>query len=490
LSEARYSTESESKIRPFRSTPVSSIAGQLSIAVLVAWFAVGKDGWITSRDLLFPLGVAIAGGGVIAAAVQRWRGLSWSLVPLAAYVLAGVIFAGGTLLGWWQRFTGPNYGSDGPHSAWDAQWIGDANGDGIDEFVLATPYEPNDMGYGVLRLVSGADGSILQRWNAASPFLNEKVARAGDVDGDGAADVLIGNRRTRALSGRTGAVLLDTDDDWSFTLGTAGDLDGDGADEVLIANPLADCEGKARGEVRVLSTSLGRELRRHCGDHDWNELGWDVCDLGDIDLDGTDDYAISCGVMTFFDPSALGVVRIHSGGSGRLLHEVRDSRLDHNPYVEPAGDADGDGIPDLYVAKPAFRGAILLLVSGRSGVILRSRTDVDDLRGLGLVGDMNGDGRPELRIASFRHGTWIEDGATGHILLASESDAWTLGAGTGDLNGDGDADLLRLTNRSYPEDVDEEIRRNVWRQGMLEVVSGRTGGVLLRIDGDSLVAAQ
>ena len=66
------------------------------------------------------------------------------------------------------------------------------------------------------------------------------------------------------------------------------------------------------------------------------------------------------------------------------------------------------------------------------------------------------------------------------------------GTGSGDANGDGCADILRITNRYEPPGAEEvpEIVDRIWHEGSLEVVSGKDGSILLRIDGTSLMGAQ
>jgi len=475
--------------RPIVGTAIAAICGKVSTAVLVAWFAVGKDGWITPRDILFPIAAAIAAAGVIAAACQRWRGLAWSLLPFAGCVIAGAVFTVGAAVRAALR-TDPPFGSDGPHSGWTAQRVGDADGDGTDDFSLVTAFEPDERAYGIVRLISGSDGSVIQRWSLHD--VHGRISPAGDIDGDGCADVVFQDRGshrgwTVVRSGRTGATLLNVEDEWGSEFSKAGDIDGDGAGDLLIADPLADGAGESRGEVRVVSGSTGRELRRHSGEKDGDGLGWDVCDLGDVDRDGVDDYAIASSSRRTDDASEADFARVHSGRSGRLAYEIRDPRFaGHMNYlsVEPAGDVDRDGVPDLYVGTTGSNEPVLLLVSGASGSIVRRRTDV--VAEFGSAGDVNGDGCPDLWLSA--HASRVEDGVDGRTLLSMPGSIRLSAAG--DLDADGFADLLRVTNRYESFDAPPDVWESSWRQGLLEVVSGRDGLVLLRVDGDSIAGSQ
>jgi hypothetical protein len=223
-----------------------------------------------------------------------------------------------------------------------------------------------------------------------------------------------------------------------------------------------------------------------------------------------------------------------SGRTGETLWTVDfpytdASFLDVGPrnQVERAGDCDGDGVEDAAVVDDEER---LVVVGGASGEALRALPlRVTRMGRFESLGDLDGDGRAELlcyqgrlpRIDTDRLGPPVQvissiDGEvlasfpTGEIVVwnvFSPGDvdgdghldvAWQSGLtvevvsaldgrklhriqdasafpGRGDWNADGCADLL--VTRNLYLDLDEP-RRDLWRKGRVEVISGRDGSVL------------
>ena len=116
-----------------------------------------------------------------------------------------------------------------------ATGVGDVNADGRDDFVIADR-EPL-----TITVYSGLDGSVLHRipapWTSLQPGI-PIVGGAGDSDGDGHDDFLIGGNSPRIVSGATGCTLAQLSHPyWAGSVASAGDIDGDGDPDVVIGYP-------------------------------------------------------------------------------------------------------------------------------------------------------------------------------------------------------------------------------------------------------------
>jgi hypothetical protein len=143
---------------------------------------------------------------------------------------------------------------------------GDVDGDGFTDLAVAF-YDPSSKGMRMpaaedrfrIVLLSGRDGSALRdTWEDVAGVGDIHDLRdVGDFDGDGKSDLFVarfitaGEPRSRAriYSGKDGSVLFEmTSSDWSFGVSAcnAGDLDGDGRPELLVGeHEFGKCQGRA-----------------------------------------------------------------------------------------------------------------------------------------------------------------------------------------------------------------------------------------------------
>lgn len=147
--------------------------------------------------------------------------------------------------------------------------VGDVNGDGFDDFAVGA-YAGDDAESlpGFVHVISGADGSVLHAWEGDDPadWFGISVAGPGDVNGDGYADVLVGASRdddggenagsATLFSGLDGSVLLRLDgaagDELGLRVAGAGDVDGDGLPEVVVGAPRSDTGAVDGGSAYVI----------------------------------------------------------------------------------------------------------------------------------------------------------------------------------------------------------------------------------------------
>lgn len=158
----------------------------------------------------------------------------------AAFVFSG---ATGALLH--SSFGATEYGEQGSGVA----GIGDINGDGFDDVAVGAPYE-GPMYEGIVRVHSGQDWSILHTLTSDQPSssVGLSVAGIGDATGDGVPDILAGapdeepSGSVKLYSGSTGALVrsvpgLWENGDFGAAVAGAGDLNGDGLADLLVGSP-------------------------------------------------------------------------------------------------------------------------------------------------------------------------------------------------------------------------------------------------------------
>ncbi len=360
---------------------------------------------------------------------------------------------------------------------------GDVNGDGFSDIVVGSVSGQSPLaGTGVALVYSGADGSLLHTLsgNVSGIRFGWSVAGAGDVDGDGHDDVIVGAPRAdnvdvnagyaRIYSGLDGSVIrthfgVAPESSFGQDVDGAGDVNQDGFDDVVVASHSPVSAGQAQhGTVRVVSGADGSILLNHLGDAITGCIGMCAASAGDVNADGIPDVVTGC----LLDSSAAfrsGVVHVYSGADGAVLHRFEGTvNLEQLGLdVDGAGDVNGDGYDDIVMSSVDRRGLTngpgrVRLVSGRDGSILREHLGSTPIAMLGThvagVGDVDGDG-----FADYGAGAPWANPATGpsvgQLLVWSGIDGSVLlnltGApigllsavdGAGDIDGDGRADVV------------------------------------------------
>ncbi|MCE9595616.1 MAG: integrin alpha [Planctomycetes bacterium] len=322
-------------------------------------------------------------------------------------------------------------------------------------------------------LFQGADGRCCYEYDHT--LLVPVIAAVGDVDRDGAADLLIadaGNNsgtnpppathlgRAWVVSGVTGAILRtlvgdEPGDGFGVVACGLGDVDDDGVPDWVVG--AMGSKARRYGSAVVFSGATGRRKFEVASPYADDLFGLSLADVGDFDGDGARDFAVGAA-----HPSGTslpsGRVRFFSGRDGRPLGEVASLGDRTRRHIERLGELDGDGRDEIVVSQTsAWSQGGARILSGRGDWRGAAPDALDEAlsRARGVLLVANSSCTPEQQLWMIR-GSSIErfsssDGASlptldfedwdfdERAMRATQISSW---ANLGDVNGDGVEDVV------------------------------------------------
>ncbi|HSJ56558.1 MAG TPA: integrin alpha, partial [Anaerolineae bacterium] len=391
--------------------------------------------------------------------------------------------------------------------AWFGQSVacaGDVNGDGYADVVVGAPLYTNDQteeGRAFLWYGSGSGISISRDWwdesDAALAWYGNSVATAGDVNGDGYSDLIVGaygqGSQAGSVSVYHGGPDLPSevadwdkpsnqeDADFGFAVASAGDVNADGYADIIVGSPLWDSGGVDVGAAWIYRGSaaglLGPPYWNKAGSQPGAQFGYSVGSAGDVDGDGYGDVIVGAPFCDSPQENEGCAWVYHGSGTGVSLDAGWSKESDQpgaqfGYSVGSAGDVNGDGYGDVIAGAPLTdhgqtdEGVAWLYLGTAAGLNLVPawHTEGDQLyaeygTAVATAGDVNADGYSDVIVgapfweddADNEGRIWVYHGSPGGLRTTASWHAEANRAGArlghavgtaGDVNGDGYSDVI------------------------------------------------
>jgi hypothetical protein len=361
--------------------------------------------------------------------------------------------------------------------------IGDLNGDGLPDLVVANwcPTSGSCPAGGEVSVMLGnGDGTFQAPAGYSSGGALAHSVAIGDLDGDGRADLVVANEcqdYSNCNGGGEVSVLLGNGDGTfrgavSYSSGgytavsvAIGDVNGDGHPDLVVANECCDSTTCDKGgEVSILLGNGDGTFQTAVSYGSGGYLAQNVA-IWDLNGDGHPDLVVANGCeSSTCDNGGIGVLKGKGDGTFKAAVGYSSGGIQANSVA--IGDVNGDGHPDVVVANycqnpitcrkdgyPAVVGVLLSNGKGTFQAPVSYSLDSPFAESVAIA-DVNGDGRPDLIVASLCRGLMKCDRGGVDVMLGNGDGTFQAAVGygsggygdnfvaIGDVNGDGRPDVV------------------------------------------------
>ena len=319
---------------------------------------------------------------------------------------------------------------------------GDIDGDGYADVIVGSPNSNTDPGkaYVYFGGPSGISATPSVTITGSDPSFGTAVSAAGDVNGDGYADVVVGApgvhlayaylgnidvTRTQATVSSASNVLRPSgvaspSSEFGAAVAGAGDLNGDGFGDIAVGEPGTNngtgtafvWYGSSTTPLPMYPNVTLTDPGASAGEH----FGAAVGCAGDVNGDGCSDLIVGAPLL-----NQQGEILVYNGAAGTGINAALFTSIpfpgvgqaSFGASVSTAGDIDGDGYSEVMIGSPvpmlsAASGSVYVIAGSSTGITGTSMqvltpqaaTQLNFGSSVPFAGDINGDGHPDAVIGS------------------------------------------------------------------------------------------